>query len=219
MKQCSNGHYYDSLIYNLCPFCQGQGPDLNVTRAKRQEYAVGVDGMKRCFSGHYYNPNKYSSCPYCGVHNLDIAKTRPMRYDGHLPEKESGRVQDEGRTVGLLCKKTGLDPVVGWFVCIEGVDRGRDYHIHSEKNYIGRSEKMDINIIGDNTISRENHAIVSFNPKNNIFKIHPGDGRGLVYLNEEEVDSPAELKPYDIIELGQTKLMFVPFCGERFKWD
>jgi hypothetical protein len=39
-----------------------------------------------------------------------------------------------------------------------------------------------------------------------------------VYLNDEEVTVPTELKPYDIIELGQTKLMFVPFCGEHFQW-
>jgi len=107
---------------------------------------------------------------------------------------------------------------VGWLVCVEGADKGRDYRIRSEKNFIGRSEKMDIQISGDETISRENHAVVSFNPKNNAFKIHPGDGRGIVYLNGDDVDTPQELKPFDTVELGQTKLMFMPFCGERFQW-
>jgi len=39
-----------------------------------------------------------------------------------------------------------------------------------------------------------------------------------MHLNDEEVDVPVELKPHDIIELGQTKLMFVPLCGEKFQW-
>jgi len=126
---------------------------------------------------------------------------------------------EEGVTVGYYRKKIGIDPVVGWLVCIEGEDRGRDYRLHSERNFIGRSEKMDVCIRGDETISRENHAVISFNPRNNAFKLQPGDGRGLVYLNGEDLDVPLPLEPYDVLELGQTRLMFIPFCGERFKWE
>ena len=77
---------------------------------------------------------------------------------------------------------------------------------------------MDVAITDDNGISRDNHAIVSYNPKNNSFKILPGDGHGLTYLNDDEVLTPMELKRGDIVEIGKTKLMFVPFCGESFKW-
>ena len=42
--------------------------------------------------------------------------------------------------------------------------------------------------------------------------------QGLVFLNEEEVDAPIELAPYDRIEIGNTQLLFVPFCGEKFQW-
>jgi hypothetical protein len=139
---------------------------------------------------------------------------------GSLPagEKE-GKERDEGLTVGYYRKTIGLDPVVGWLVCIEGSDRGRDYRLHSEKNFAGRSEKMDICIRGDDAISRENHAVISFNPRNNTFKLQPGDGRGLVYLNGDDIDASTILKPYDLIELGQTKMLFLPFCGERFQWE
>jgi hypothetical protein len=77
---------------------------------------------------------------------------------------------------------------------------------------------MDIYINGDDTISRDSHAVVSFDPKRGKFRLHAGEGRGLVYLNEDIVDGAAELNPYDVIELGQTKLLFIPFCGERFQW-
>jgi hypothetical protein len=27
------------------------------------------------------------------------------------------------------------------------------------------------------------------------------------------------LKPFDVIEMGRTRLLFVPLCGEKFHWD
>lgn len=111
-----------------------------------------------------------------------------------------------------------VDPTVGWVVCSEGADRGRDFRIKAEKNFIGRSTAMDICIAGDPRVSRENHAIVAFEPRNAEFRLYPGDARGLVYLNGRVVDVPVVLQPFDIIEVGDSKLVFVPFCGERFRW-
>jgi hypothetical protein len=39
-----------------------------------------------------------------------------------------------------------------------------------------------------------------------------------VYLNDEEVTLAVELNPYDRIELGESTLLFVPFCGAGFSW-
>ena len=132
--------------------------------------------------------------------------------------KGSSNQAEDMPTVGVVHKQLGIDPVVGWLVCIDGPQRGRDYRIHSERNLIGRSPDMDICIAGDETISRRSHAIISFEPKRGTFRLSAGDGRGLVYLNDEPVESPAKLMPYGVIELGQTKLMFIPFCGEQFNW-
>lgn len=196
--------------------------------------------MKRCASGHYYDESKHSLCPHCGINiDLNLGVTMPKRprnsdNPAHtqaivpnpsddlgktvakLPEGIKG---DNGKTVALIRKDMGIDPVVGWLVCIEGPDKGKDYKIRSERNFIGRSDKMDICIRGDDAISRENHAIVSYSPKKRLFRIYSGDSRGLVYLNDEEVITAEELKRYDVIELGKTKLMFVPFCSEQFDWD
>ncbi len=193
--------------------------------------------LKRCENGHYFDPAKHTTCPSCGVQNINFEPTR-KKEDLRLAETGPGltpappvpaspasasagkpRPGEDGKTVSLIHKRAGIDPVVGWLVCVEGADRGRDYRIRSEKNFIGRGESMDVAIRGDETISRENHAIVSFNPKAKQFKLHPGESRGLVYLNGEEVDHPSLLKAGDHIELGQTKLLFVPLCGDTFSWD
>ena len=40
-----------------------------------------------------------------------------------------------------------------------------------------------------------------------------------VYLNGELFDGRVELHAYDIIKLGNTRLLFVPLCTEKFAWE
>jgi hypothetical protein len=117
--------------------------------------------------------------------------------------------------------KAGLkrDPVAGWLVCLDGPDKGRDFRLHMEKNFIGRAPNMDVVLDGDNTVSRERHAIVIYDPKKKTFWALPGDASGLVYLNGEIVNSPVQMKADDILEVGLTKLVLIPFCGDRYSWS
>ncbi|MCQ8105096.1 FHA domain-containing protein [Methylomonas sp. SURF-2] len=177
----------------------------------------------RCERGHYYDVRQHSSCPSCGVAGLDVAAAQgsaaPAEAMVTQVRGQAGPVADVGVTVAMVRKKIGIDPVVGWLVCVRGPEKGRDYRVRSERNAIGRGADMAICINGDEAISRENHAYISFNPRKGSFRIAPGDGRGMTYLNGEEVDVPMPLQAYDRIELGQTHLLFVPLCGERFGWE
>ena len=47
----------------------------------------------------------------------------------------------------------------------------------------------------------------------------PGDSNGLVYLNGEAVYLPQPLNAYDVIEMGESTFLFVPFCGEHYMWE
>ena len=194
--------------------------------------------MQRCENGHAFDDTKYTSCPYCGIKDFEPGRTqakRPNKAQGNTqrqgPKKgedktrarpgvggSSNRSGEENRTVGVMFKKKGVDPVVGWLVCVKGPEKGRDYRIQSGRNTIGRSRKMDVCVAGDDSISRENHASLAYDRKANRFTLVPGEGRELVYLNGEALYQPSQLGHHDEIELGETKLHFVPFCDEKFHW-
>lgn len=83
----------------------------------------------------------------------------------------------------------------------------------------GEETKAVMATAGGVGISRTNAFIVSYDPKRRRFKLLPGEGTNIVYLNEEDLDGPTELKAGDVIELSDTKLRFIPFCGESFDWE
>lgn len=180
--------------------------------------------LKRCQYGHYFDTQQHSRCPSCGAISLinPLAQPKPAESERGVGitqlrgETVSG---DRGVTVAMVRKVMGFDPVVGWLVCVKGPEKGRDYRIRSERNSIGRGAEMAICITSDDTISRENHAFITYNPRKFSFRLAPGDGRGMVYLNGEEVDAPMPLMAYDRIELGETHLIFMPLCSEHFHWE
>ena len=159
--------------------------------------------LERCPNGHVYNARRYGKiCPYCN-----------MKLAGEDEEKKPVGFEPP---VELLEEEE--EPVCGWLVCIQGARVGKDYRIHNGKNFVGRGDDMDIQILGDNEISRRNHAVIVFDPKKKETVLLPGDANGIVYLNGNAVYAPATLNKYDEIELGKSKFLFVPFCGENFMW-
>ena len=165
--------------------------------------------LTRCPEGHLFSPRRYGNiCPYCNktvrLTKDNVSGDDPDNYNDNMP---------------YLGDLEVMEPVTGWIVCIEGPAKGRDYKILSEKNFIGRSEDMDIQILGDNHIAKKNHAVLVYDPKKRKTLILPGDSQKLVYLNDETVYVPMELTAYDVLELGKSKFLFVPLCGEHFEWE
>lgn len=150
-----------------------------------------------------------------GTPVTDYSVTRPPR--GY--ETKARRVDEENKTKGTFQKKLGIDPVVGWLVCVDGADKGKDYRLLGRINSIGRSESMDVCVKGDMTISSVNHARIGYGDKNNRFTLIPADGKSVIYLNGDEVYIPTVLNAYDTIELGETTFVFIPFCSDRFTWQ
>ena len=234
--ECGRGHLYDPEKYPTCPYCKnnqqitvaaaGRTAPIRVTDAGR---TAPLSSTPVTADSRTMPPRGYA--PQGAVSVTAPQKTMPPR--GYAPqppapaaEPESTAppkfhgpsVLDAGKTVGMMQEQMGFDPVVGWLACVEGPSRGKSYTIRGGINAIGRGDRMDITITGDRTISMENHAKISYSDRNNRFNLLPGDGRNIVYLNGEEVFSATPLQAYDLIDFGETKLLFVPLCGERFTW-
>ena len=47
----------------------------------------------------------------------------------------------------------------------------------------------------------------------------PGDSNGIVYHNDAALYTPMVLSVYDVIEMGNSKFLFIPFCGDHFRWE
>ena len=109
------------------------------------------------------------------------------------------------------------DRIVGWLVCIAGSEEGRDYHIHSGPNSIGRSPTNRI-CVNDSSVANDQHASIVFDARSGQFNLRPGWSRGLVFVNDKLVQNALMLGAYDKITLGQSVFVFVPLCGDRFGW-
>ena len=168
--------------------------------------------LERCSNGHMFDNDKFRECPYC---RNDKVELEVKEEKVNLVEE----MEDNDRTTAYWSKDVKVDPVVGWLACIKGPEKGQDYRIVSERNFIGRNEEMDIRVEGDMTISRKNHCSISYNPKQRIFIITPGEGNGLVYINNEALYTSRQLESYDMIEIGESKFIFVNLCGQNFDWE
>ena len=164
-----------------------------------------MGNLIRCQNGHLFSKRRYGTvCPYCNIETATKEKKETGKTDIEVEEK---------------LFKEDVQPVCGWIVCISGPRQGKDYKIKSGKNFIGRADDMDIQILGDEKISRRNHGIIVFDPKKMETVLLPGDANGIVYLNGDAVYVPMVLNTYDVIELGESKFIFIPFCGEHFLWE
>ena len=107
--------------------------------------------------------------------------------------------------------------MVGWLVCVEGAEKGRDYRIHAGRNFIGRSLKMDIAVVDDVKISRENHCSVVYDPHSNGFSLVPGEGTN-TYLGGQQIMKPQPINDNDEIKLGDSMFVFISYCKGERKW-
>lgn len=216
LTRCSNGHFYDADKFDSCPHCskgaQSAGAAVaenSVTVGRGQET---VGRMPQETVGRMPQET-VGRMPENIAPGAPVAPTPAENKDLKLA------VDDVQKTVGMFNVKKGKEPVVGWLVCVDGPHKGEDFRLRMGKNFIGRAQSMDVVLSGDNSVSREKHSIIVYEPKGNLFVIQSGESKELSYLNESLVLSPQVLNPYDTITLGNSSLVFVPFCTESVTWE
>ena len=241
LTQCVRGHYYDLDKYDSCPFCSGSN---GIDRGGETMPAYGNpsgyypdDEPTSAFTPDDMN-NIDVTIPEWVHQDAEASagsgeKAEPLNVDQEDDEKtvgfinwnaakENERMSGEGAVISKDAQRLETaNPVVGWLVCTSGSNYGQSFTIHGGRNFIGRDiHKNDIGLPGDDSISRVKHAVVVYDAKHRQFFAQPGEEtHELFYLNEQSVLSATLLKDRDVITLGRTTLVFVPFCDENFGWN
>jgi len=113
-----------------------------------------------------------------------------------------------------------LDPVVGWLVVVGGPGIGSFRPIFEGNNTIGRGSNQRIPLdFGDDAISAEEQAYIRYDSTDRSFLFVPNLAKtNIVTLNDKRPTGAVELSQMDVIVMGRTQLVFVPFCGSEFDW-
>ncbi len=207
LVQCENGHFYNPALNDSCPVCA----------SANNEHTIPMDGESSAYDGGDIGKTMPVDSVPGAVWDTPMSAPAPT-----VPVKDPGfDADDENKTQALIKNKMGIDPVVGWLVCVDGPQKGQDYRIHDANNTIGRDAHMDIRIQGDDSITRANQAWLSYDGLNRKFFFGPGDGRNLVYHNDQPVvpGQACPLSAYDRLKMGASTFVFIPMCGEQFNWE
>jgi len=115
------------------------------------------------------------------------------------------------------------DPVVGWLVIIDGPGKGTALELGYGENPLGRGGGMRISLdfgaASDTAITAERHAVVTYYTRERLFRVRHDLGLNPTHLNDRPLLQPTELNAGDCIEVGRTRLRFVPLCGPDFEWS
>lgn len=210
MTTCPNGHHYDTAKHSVCPVCGAQGGAFPPAGKPLDNSGVfSPTELPGGASGSFSSTISLSG-------NAGFRDTLPP--DGWQNSGNPAAFGNETIIGGDHIDGEQYDPVVGWLVCIEGAVRGNDYRIHAGYNYIGR-ETGDIRILGDQQISRQNHAMIAFDSSELTYFVGPSAGRNLIKVNGKTILNAVEIHNYDVISIGATKLIFVALCSEKFNWE
>lgn len=113
------------------------------------------------------------------------------------------------------------DPVVGWLVVVGGPGIGQYRPIFEGNNTVGRSAGNRIAIdFGDDAISSEEQAYIRYDSSDRSFLFVPNLAKtNVVSVNDRRPTAAVELQAMDVVTMGRTQLVFVPFCGPEFDWS
>ena len=131
---------------------------------------------------------------------------------------QTGSTEDV-KTMAFYDLGGGQEPVVGWLVCVKGAYFGQSFDLKTGRNNVGRAGNMDIVLAQEPTVSRNRHAVLTYEPGERQFFIQPGESNGLTYHNQAVVMQFEALHAYDRVRLGNAEFMFVPCCGAQFSWE
>ena len=148
-------------------------------------------------------------------------EVRKIYYQDVVEDAPAPNEDEDDNKTRVLFDEMEDDYVLGWLAVTNTSSKGRIFTITSSKTTIGRadaSHPVDIDLRNDRGVSRGAQATFVYDPLNKQFFLQSAGGKTFVYVNREIVLTYTRLKPYDIIRIGDTELVFVPLCSDAFSW-
>jgi hypothetical protein len=136
------------------------------------------------------------------------------------PEEDTARTQLVRGKPQVQRGNFATDPVVGWLVVVGGPGLGSFRPVFEGNNTLGRSSSQRVPIdFGDEAISSEEQAYIRYDSSERSFLFVPNLAKtNVVQVNSKRPTSAVPLNAMDVIVMGRTQLVFVPFCGADFDW-
>lgn len=203
MRTCSKcGRTYDELATPNCVFCDSKQDSEKETPVKEISRVVEQDMST--------------------VGRLVVKRGQKSDLETASKEREtaveySNTKENEIETP--KCQSKQKYATVGWLMCISGVNVGHSFEVFDAQNSIGRNQGNMIVIENELSVSREKHCVIIYDYKHSEFWLQSGDNASTTYLNDSLVMENKRLNPYDVIEIGECRLMFVPFCTSERNWN
>ena len=117
-------------------------------------------------------------------------------------------------------QRNSINAIVGLLVVTGGPGKGSHRSLYYGNNSIGRDHNQTVSLdFGDTSISAQEQAFIRYDYEGRKFLFVPNLSKtNVVSVNSEKPTMAVELKPWDEIKMGQTKLRFLPVCGTHFDW-
>ncbi len=242
--KCKNNHFVDGDKYSVCPQCGAALGDLDNKKSSGNQSKVTVSQQISTPSipGEQYT-EEYGTMSIWEANKRTAQEDAPQDPE-MVPDDSSNSLQQEilnasadnsGKTVGIWMgaqqetsgqavsqsTKNRLIPddyIAGWLVCVGGPHYHECFAVCYGRNSIGRGAGNDICLELDSTVSREEQGWILYDNLNKNFYIESGHTKVPIYVNDEILLSNSELRENSIISIGNTRLLFIPLCGDKFDW-
>lgn len=135
----------------------------------------------------------------------DRERTRTIHVPGSEPPRRGADM--DNLPTQVISDTTNIK--VGILKVVDGPGKGQERPVFSGTNQLGRSADNRIPLdFGDNTISRQQHAVIAYNSADASFRIFDGGKQNPVHVNGERLSGDRALSDGDIIKIGLTTLRF-----------
>lgn len=153
---------------------------------------------------------KTETAPKTRKEDRSLPESRPARIQTRLLRRASPDTHADGFGAGQP-DQSADHPAAGptaFMVIVDGPGIGNAFRLSDGILRVGRGDGQDIQLADDDTVSRNDHAVVGYIPDRQCFAIFDGGKVNPVWVNSRLLKEMSFLSSGDIVRIGETSLRF-----------